>query len=319
MLVSCKSFIQFRPPVESRALRTLPILRPESCPISRKFNTGRSLLVRSSQDDTVTPLSQRDDDVLPDNLADALWQASAATSLALEQGIQRCIVELLLPEFWDPISGPVFKEDGDQLRFWKLSRRFIENLQERNPSTNIKALFPDMGVTAMLRSLWTEATFEISPLRSKTPLSDDAEVIVLAAPDPLSLEDCRRIVREMPELGSIIMFNPRLASGDVGIGLNVRRLQNRFLSTFTTTYSLRPIGDVGSVFKRYPGQWQVFLEDKSTPGRYELATERPDRPAGDVLEAIMSGVESKDEDQTSPSSWTASLKSFQSFLNSLSK
>lgn len=53
------------------------------------------------------------------------------------------------------------------------------------------------------------------------------------------------------------MFNPRLASGDVGVGLSIRRMRDSFLNRFTTTYSLRPIQDVGSVFRRYPGMWQV--------------------------------------------------------------
>ena len=46
-------------------------------------------------------------------------------------------------------------------------------------------------------------------------------------------------------------------SGDVGLGLNVRRMRNEFLSLFTITYSLRPLGESASVFRRYPGQWQV--------------------------------------------------------------
>lgn len=72
-----------------------------------------------------------------------------------------------------------------------------------------------------------------------------------------------------------------LCSGDAGVGLNVRRLTKQFTSTFTTSYSLRPVGDVGSVYRRYPGQWQVFVEDPSMePGRYLLAAERPSRPAG---------------------------------------
>lgn len=72
-------------------------------------------------------------------------------------------------------------------------------------------------------------------------------------------------------------------SGDAGVGLNVRRLTKQFTSTFTTSYSLRPVADVGSVFRRYPGQWQVFVEDPSMePGRYLLAAERPTRPAGTV-------------------------------------
>lgn len=39
--------------------------------------------------------------------------------------------------------------------------------------------------------------------------------------------------------------------------LQVRRMRDSFLNRFTTTYSLRPIADVGSVFRRYPGMWQV--------------------------------------------------------------
>jgi Domain of unknown function (DUF1995) len=50
---------------------------------------------------------------------------------------------------------------------------------------------------------------------------------------------------------------PKSCSGEAGIGLNVRRMRDQFLSTFTNTYSLRPIGDVGTVFRRYPGMWQV--------------------------------------------------------------
>ena len=59
------------------------------------------------------------------------------------------------------------------------------------------------------------------------------------------------------------MFNPRLASGDVGVGLSVRKLRDGFLRDFVVTYSLRPIQDIGSVFRRYPGMWQVFVQASS--------------------------------------------------------
>ena len=36
--------------------------------------------------------------------------------------------EVLLAEFWDPSSGAVFSEEGDQQRFWKLTRRFVDGL-----------------------------------------------------------------------------------------------------------------------------------------------------------------------------------------------
>ena len=49
-------------------------------------------------------------------------------------------VEILLPEFWDPLSGPVYAEEGDQQRFWKLTRRFIECLAAARPGVRIRAV-----------------------------------------------------------------------------------------------------------------------------------------------------------------------------------
>ena len=127
-----------------------------------------------------------------------------------------------------------------------------------------------------------------------------------------------------------------------GVGLNVRRMMLDFVSSFTVAYSLRPIGDIGTVYRRYPSQWkvvapscseqrpstnppfcrlspphhpldrqalhlprkglpggqeavflreglaanglpavQVFIEDAALPGRFTLAAERSERPAGD--------------------------------------
>lgn len=71
-----------------------------------------------------------------------------------------------------------------------------------------------------------------------------------------------------------------LFSGEVGVGLNVRRIRSSFLSAFVTTYSLKPIGDIGTVFRKYPEQWKVFLEDEKMPGRYKLVAERSSRPEG---------------------------------------
>lgn len=104
--------------------------------------------------------------MLPDSLTDAIAQASESTVTAMEAGSDRIVVsgmhgvcsapqesylshfddgshasvlsqclvlrntqaEVLLGEFWDPASGAVFAEEGDQQRFWKLTRKFAENL-----------------------------------------------------------------------------------------------------------------------------------------------------------------------------------------------
>jgi hypothetical protein len=47
-----------------------------------------------------TSAAARDDDILPDSLTDALEDSAEATALALQKGVERCIVEVLLPEFW---------------------------------------------------------------------------------------------------------------------------------------------------------------------------------------------------------------------------
>jgi len=187
----------------------------------------------------------------------------------------------------DPASGPIYAEEGDQQRFWKLTRRFIDDMITLRPSSRIRAIYPDAGVAAMLRNQWPDATFSFSSLNDRIAVTTDDELIVLAAPDPPGLESLMKISCNLQHGQSLVMFNPRLASGDVGVGLNIRRLRETFLKDFVTTYSLRPVGDVGSVFRRYPGLWQVFVQDASFPGRYVLAAERPSRPGGETLDLII--------------------------------
>jgi hypothetical protein len=229
----------------------------------------------------------RDDDALPDSLTDALAAAAEATALALDRGCERAVVEILLPEFWDPLSGPVYAEEGDQQRFWKLTRRFIDCVVAARPGVAIRAIYPDAGVAAMLRNQWTDAPFAISSLNDRRAVEESDEVIVAASPDPQGVDSLIKITRALAPGQSLIMFNPRLASGDVGVGLNIRRLRETFLKDFVTTYSLRPVGDVGSVFRKYPGLWQVFVQDDALPGRYKLVAERPTRPGGETLDLII--------------------------------
>lgn len=63
------------------------------------------------------------------------------------------------------------------------------------------------------------------------------------------------------------LFASAQRSGDVGIGLNARRLREKFTNRFNITYSLRPVGELGTVFRRYPELWKVFVEEPGLPGR----------------------------------------------------
>jgi len=280
-------------------------------------------------DNTITkeeaPLGPRDDDVLPDSLGDALVRASQATAAAIGRGNGRCQVEVLLAEFWDPISGALFSEEGDQQRWWKLTRRFIEELSSQGEFKQVRAIYPDMGVAAMLQNQWPDANFKLSSLNDRRPFEPEDDLIVLATPDPQGLEDCYRTCKLVGENGPpVVMFNPRLASGDVGIGLNVRRMQQNFLKSFTTTYSLRPIQDIGTVFRCYPGLWQVFIQDEDMPGRYKLIAERPARPGGETLDNIIMDAftpEGEDGEKQEPglgAQIVSTMMSMQRFMRSLS-
>ena len=123
----------------------------------------------------------------------------------------------------------------------------------------------------------------------------------------------------------MVLLNPRLASGDAGIGLTVRRMRDDFLGRMTVSYSLRPLPWCnGSVFKSYPGLWRLYLGDDDRPGRFKLVKESPKRPAGDELDDLVSAEfrpvgEDGEAVEASPVEKVAGfMLSMQRFMKSLS-
>jgi len=152
-------------------------------------------------------------------LGDAVAQAALATASAINSGINRCQVEILLPEFWDPISGPIFPNRGDQERFWRMTRRFVECLAQETGAGAVKAVYPDAGVAAMLSYQWSDKTFAIDSLNARRPVSAEDELIVICCPDPPGAEECQRTVRQVGEQDEkagvmerpVVLFNQRLS------------------------------------------------------------------------------------------------------------
>ena len=109
-----------------------------------------------------------------------------------------------------------------------MTRKFIDEVSPQQGfegAGGVKALYPDMGVVAMLGNMWQDRNFAIEALSDRKPVADSDRLVVLAAPDPTCLDDVMRVVSEISPDVPVIMFNPRLASGDVGVGLNVRRVR----------------------------------------------------------------------------------------------
>ncbi|XP_020100371.1 uncharacterized protein LOC109718522 isoform X3 [Ananas comosus] len=117
----------------------------------------------------------------------------------------------------------------------------------------------------------------------------------------------------------LVMWNPRLVSGDVGVGFNVRKLRRYFLSTFTTVYSMRPLPS-GAIFRCYPGVWKVFYDDVNRPNRYLLAKEQPDRPDATDVERIFGKVaEEKDGNSSLLAKAMGMFNSVNRFMKAISK
>jgi hypothetical protein len=92
-----------------------------------KFEKISSSSSSSSEQSSSDDEKQRDDEKdeeensdkeLPNDLFDAVNTAASATSQAISAGQLGIIVELLIPELWDPISGNVMANPGDQLKQW---------------------------------------------------------------------------------------------------------------------------------------------------------------------------------------------------------
>lgn len=267
-----------------------------------------------------------DDDELPDNLFDAVNTAAIATDEAIAQGSLGNLVELRIPELWDPISGNVMAEAGDQLKVWEITREYTRALCERlGPDARVKAVFPDAGAAAMLSARWPDAPFAIASANDRKLYDDADEVLVFAAPDPPSLESVMKASKIANENGAaVVLINPRLASGDAGLGLNFRRMRENFLGRMTVVYALQPLPWCnGSIFKRFPGQWRLYLEDEARPGRFKLVKESYQRLAGDELDdVVMAEFRPKGEDGEEIEAGAVEkvfgiVASMQRFMNSL--
>mmetsp|Transcript_10019 Transcript_10019/g.20334 ORF Transcript_10019/g.20334 Transcript_10019/m.20334 type:complete len:223 (-) Transcript_10019:41-709(-) len=189
--------------------------------------------------------------------------------------------------------------EGDQMKYWDMTRAYCQRMNSLTEK-RVRVVYPDAGVAAMLAQQWGgTGDFQFSSLNDRRPIEEDDDLIVIACPDPQGVEAVISIARKAEEsMIPVILFNPRLASGDVGIGLAIRRLRRDFLSTFQIIYALRPF-EGGAVFKQYPDLWKVFVADPENVGRFKLINESINRPGGeqlaDIIEVYLDGPKSGED------------------------
>ncbi|KAK7391995.1 hypothetical protein VNO78_20421 [Psophocarpus tetragonolobus] len=246
----------------------------------------------SLQESTETSLEddEEDDSCLPSDLEGAVRQSSEAAALFVSSGGMRATVELLIPQL------QFLDDEGAQVELWELSRIFLDTFIEKTKRQRVKAIFPDAGAAALLKYKWQDALFSFASLSDRKPVENDDEIVVMIVPDYQMLEYVQRIASNLSKdpPKPLVMWNPRLISEDVGVGVNVRKLRRFFLSTFTTVYFMRPM-PFGAIFRCYPGLWKVFSDDKDRPNRYLLAKEFESRPDAEEIELLFGDEEQKSE------------------------
>jgi Domain of unknown function (DUF1995) len=207
---------------------------------------------------------------LPTTLEESISLAQTATLAAIADGYQRITVEIVIPE----------------LKSMNLARQFIEPFIDRG--NTLKLLFTDTGAAALAKRDWLDINFKIDDLgNSRSPISDkiQAEDQLYIVIDPSAVE-----VAQVEQLCNaagdrpVILFLPKLEDAAiVGIGYAARQLRDRFLTTLHCAYYIKPL-ETAAIYRCYPAQWQVWLEQDDD---YTLLAECPEKPVGDELDAML--------------------------------
>ena len=234
-----------------------------------------------------------------DNLFDAVATAAVATEQAISAGSLGNLVEPRIPELWDPISGNVMAEAGDQLKVWEITREYVTQLAEQlGPDERVKAVFPDAGCAAPGRIL-AERALRRGASTTRLLCEEGGRGAGALRPIPL-LEAVRKASRVANERGTAVVLirRGRCGPGDAGLGRDFRRMREEFLGKMCVVYCIQPLPWCnGNIFKRFPGLWRLYLQDETRPGRFKGPKESPQRLAGDDLDdVVMKEFRPKGED-----------------------
>ncbi len=239
---------------------------------------------------------------LPNTLEDAIAQAQVATQAALADGYTRLQVEFLFPE----------------LKPMPVAQQFLPVFQAYD--SRLKIFFVDAGAAALARRDWADVSFKIEDIGTgrvaslESKIQPEDEIFVFIAPSAVEVPQLEKLCEYIGDR-PLVILNPRLEeAGAVGIGYTARQTRDRFLSTIESCYYLRPVDDETAVFRCYPGQWEVLLQQG---GNYEKIADLPKKPSGDDLDLIFMKGSQTSSDGT-PAKKPSVFKSLQRFLKALS-
>lgn len=217
---------------------------------------------------------------IPNSLEEAIAQARTATSRALEAGLSKIQIELVIPEI--------------ALQAQPLALEFTELFSEYG--SGLKVLFTDTGAAALARRDWGETVFQVTDLGSRftsvaMKVTPEDEAFLVVAPSSIEVQSVEKLC-ELAGHRPVVLLIPQLEDVSiVGIGYAARQLRERFLRTLVSSYYFRPV-DGAAVLRVYPGLWQVWREKE---GDYQLIGEQAEKPAGEALDLLLAGQMAGDE------------------------
>lgn len=213
--------------------------------------------------------------MLPPDLRQAEAQLGEALTIALKSnGSGRWTIELRF----------------EGLRLLPLGMRLAQALKGEGMA--LRVLCPDAGATALARRDHPGLAALISSLGDHHRLQQEAPesqesgahpLLLVVGPGPSDYELVEGVCTSHP--GPVVLFNPSLEDGAVGIGSVARARRKGFLAQWQVAYALQPFAN-GALRRAYPGDWELYRLD---PEGFRLAGAFPQKPSSEEQAETLAG------------------------------
>ena len=168
------------------------------------------------------------------------------------------------------------------LRLLPVVLRLVGELESSVPG--IRLLFSDAGAAALARRDGPELAERIATFSDHLRLrQSDAEVLILVGASQADYGTVESVCQA--HAGRVVLLNPRLEDGAVGIGSVGRERRRGFLAQWEAAYALIPLA--GAALRRaHPLDWELFRLDSDG---YRFAASFDHRPDGEERDAALQG------------------------------
>jgi hypothetical protein len=168
------------------------------------------------------------------------------------------------------------------LRLLPVVLRLVSELDSSVPG--IRLLFPDAGAAALARRDGPELAERIATFSDHLRLRQSgAEVLILVGASQADYGTVESVCQA--HAGRVVLVNPGLEAGAVGIGSVGRERRRGFLAQWEAAYALIPLAD-SALRRAHPLDWELYRLD---PDGYRFAASFDHRPDGEERDEALQG------------------------------